>query len=156
MEIRPVPLDQVAAGIDGRQYLITGEAGRIASALKEISDTLVVHYNEGGEFFTVAQRVPRADDHEDVRDMPVMRVPRDEWDDRVTKEMAMRFHELRNGISPCDRLDALDDQRKADTMARFDAEVGEAAYPVFRAFQRAQGTAPRIFVPERAGQLAAA
>lgn len=149
MEIRPVSIDQVIVGDSGRRYAVTGEAGRIVQRLQEIDPTLVAHFNEapGANYFTVCQRLPRRDDPTQTRDFPVMRVQADDWNERIVREFAMRSHELRHGQSAADRLDALDAERRAAAQHRFEQEVGEAVYPLFRAFQRDAGTNPRAFFP---------
>lgn len=145
MEIHPVPLDQIARGHDGREYLVTGEAGRIAARLQELDATLVCYFNEDGNYFTVAQRIPWGDR---TRDVPVHRVSVDEWDDRVIHEFEVRAHEVRNGISAAARLDALDAQLKAEMESEADETIGAMAYPLMRAIQRDLGTGnARVFIP---------
>lgn len=151
MQIRPLSIDQIALGEDGRQYLVTGEAGRIVQRLAEIDETLTVIYNEAGEFFTVAQRVAGGD-----RPFPVMRVHRDDWNDRIVEEFAMRNWELRHGLSAADRLDAELDARRVARERDLEEAVGEAAYPLFRAFQKDVGTNPRVYLHRRRPALQAA
>jgi hypothetical protein len=156
MEIRPVSADQIKLGQDGRMYEVTGEAGRVVKHLQAIDESIVAHFNEGGNFFTIAQRLADPADPLRTRDFPVMRVHPDDWDDRIASEFRMRFWELRHGVSAADRLDAQDDQRKADAQYRLEQEVGEAVAPLFHAFQRDIGVKPRIFLPARKTQRALA
>ncbi|HEU4975285.1 MAG TPA: hypothetical protein VFT50_09365 [Baekduia sp.] len=149
MEIRPVSIDQIALGEDGRCYEVTGEAGRIAQDLQAIDPTLVVHFKERGDYFVVAQRLADPRDPLQTRDYPVMRVAADDWNERIVREFEMRNHELRHGQSAADRLDAEDERRKRAADQRFEEAVGEACVDLFRAFQRGLGTKPRIFVPSR-------
>lgn len=145
MEISPVSVDQVQAGRDGRQYLIEGSAGLVAKRLHDIDPTLKVYFNERGNFFAVAQVVP--DGPKKGEESLVMRVPMDEWDERVVLEMQMRNYELRNGINPADRLDALDRKAAAEKDYAFDQDVRSKAEPLMRAIQKDIGFKPRIFVP---------
>ena len=147
MEISPVSLDQIVAGRDGREYVVSGQAGRIAARLAELDPPLKVNFNEGGMYFAIYQVVDRGT-HE-VEQL-VGRVPMDEWDERVVKDFTLRAWELRNGVNPADRLDRLEADAKAKKERAFDEAVGEAAYPMMRAIQRELvGTNPRIFVPSR-------
>ena len=113
MEIRPVPLAQIVRGRDGRQYEVSGDAGRIAADLKAIDDSLRVEFNDMG-FFVVIQAIP--DGPRKGEPEVVMRVPADDWDQRVVEDFRLRNWELRHGISPVDRLDAADAKAKADAI----------------------------------------
>lgn len=145
MDIRPVSIDQVVAGRDGREYLVTGEAGRIASRLAELDPPLKVNFNEGGDYFAIYQTVKEGPVEVDKL---VGRVPMDNWDDRVVKDFEMRAWELRNGINPIDRIEREEDAARAASDRELEEQIGEAAYPLMRAFQRELiGTNPRVFVP---------
>lgn len=147
MEIRPVPLDQVVEGRFGRQYVVTGEAGRIAKRLQEIDPSLRVKFNElrEGGYFIVTQVVPegprKGEEH------IVMRVPMMDWDERVIREWEMRAWELRNGISPIKRIEEAEARAKAAADHELEEMIGERAYPLFRAFQRGLGINPRSYRP---------
>lgn len=147
MEISPVSLDQIVSGRDGREYVVSGQAGRIAARLAELDPPLKCSFNEGGMYFAIYQVVDQGS--REVEQL-VGRVPMDEWDDRVVKDFALRAWELRNGVSPADRLDKLEADATARREQAFDDAIGEAAYPIMRAIQRELvGTNPRIFVPAR-------
>lgn len=161
MDIRPVPFEQVLLGRDGRTYGVSGEAGRIVQRLHEIDPSLRVHFNEGGMFFVVSQLVDAAGaavatEADSAGEKLVMRVPADDWNEKVVKDLELRAFEVRNGISAAVRLDRLDAQREKDTYARLEADVGERSYDLFRAFQKDLGINPRIFVPARKRQAQAA
>lgn len=155
MDIAPVTVVQLARGRDGRQYEISGEAGRIAKMLRDLDPSLRVGFNEAGMFFVVKQllnahRLPVENDTDAVREECVMRVPMGEWDERVVRDFEMRAHELRHGINPADRLDALDAKRKARDEYEVDQMIRERAEPLFRCFQRnIIGTNPRAFISSR-------
>ncbi len=161
MEIVPTSLDQIARGRDGREYEVSGQAGRIVARLREIDPTLRVAFNEGGEYFVVKQLLDRggvatSDDQVAVRESLVLRVPMGNWDERVIREMEMRAHELRHGRSAADRLDESDDRRKADVEYALDRDVRERAYPLFRSFQRETlGINPRVYLGGRGLRRAA-
>lgn len=162
MEIAPVPLAQIHAGRDGRQYEISGQAGEIVRRLREIEPSLRVVFNEGGGFFAVQQVVDRgrnavAEESDSTQRMCVARVPAADWDDRVVRDFELRAHELRHGKSPIERLERLEREHHARVQYDFDQEVRERAYPLFRAFQRnIVGANPRAFFAARESKKAAA
>jgi hypothetical protein len=141
LEIAPIPLAQIRAGVDGRQYEISAEAGSITARLQEIEPTLRIVFNETGGFFAV-QQVVDAGGHstpvetDTTQRKCVLRVPADGWDERVVREIEMRAHELRHGISANARLEAEDDRRHRDADEAFHQDVGERAERLFHGFQR--------------------
>lgn len=154
MEIRPVPMTQIVRGRDGRQYEVSGDAGGIAMDLQAIDPSLEVHFNDQG-FFVILQTVP--DGPRKGAKEVVMRVPADDWDQRVVRDMRMRNYELRHGHSVADRLDREDDARTAALDRQYEASVAELAGPLFHAIQRdVLGARPRIFIPEKKRKPAAA
>lgn len=153
LQIAPVPLTQVYAALDGRQYEVSGEAGRIVQRLQEVDPTLRVVFNEGGGFFAIQQVVDDksgeavAVEGDATQRKCVMRVHPDDWDGRVVTEFEFRAHEIRHGVSAAKRLDALDARQKADAEYEFDQEARAGAAPLFRAFQRGiVGANPRAFI----------
>lgn len=153
MEIRPVSLTQIVAGRDGRQYEVSGQAGRVAQLLTEVDPSLRVEFNEWGNFFVVIQTIPigpRAGDEECV-----MRVQADDWDERVVRDFQLRNHELRHGISACDRLDAEEAAYKAERDYQLDQRTAEVANKLFHSLQReVVGITPRAFFPRAIPQAA--
>lgn len=149
MEIRPVPLDQIVAGRDGRQYEVSGHAGRIVQRLQqEVDESIIVHFNElqDGGFFVVSQVIPEGP--RAGREEVVLRVRSDEWDERVIKDLEVRFYEMRNGINPCDRLEALEDAHAARMDYEFEQDTRAVASKLFHSLQReVVGIRPRVFMP---------
>lgn len=147
MEIRPVPLTQIVRGRDGRQYEVSGDAGTVARDLHEIDPSLEVHFNDQG-FFVILQTVP--DGPRKGSKEVVMRVPADDWDQRVVRDFRMRNYELRHGHSVADRLDREDAAVKAAADKQYADDCAALAGPLFHAIQRdVLGTRPRIFIPEK-------
>lgn len=151
MLVPPVSLAQVLRGRDGRQYEVSGQAGLVAQKLHELDDSLKVYFNEDGDFFVVVQVVP--DGPKAGQEEIVGRVPMADWNERVVEDFAQRAYELRNGINPCDRLEAMEDAKKVADDAALDEMIRERAAPLFRAFQReVVGMNPRIFVARSRGR----
>lgn len=152
LDISPVPLAQVYAGKDGRQYEVSGQAGDIVRQLQELDPSLRVVFNEGGMFFAV-QQIVGADgaatptESDTTQRKCVGRFAADDWGPRVVKDFEMRAYEVRNGISAAPRLDAGMDAWQAQRDHEFDELVKERAYPLFRSFQRnLLGENPRVYL----------
>ena len=162
MDIQPVPLAQVKLGADGRQYEVSGEAGRIAQRVTELDPSLRVRFVETGGpdvgFFVIyqligADRKPRSSEHEADGESLVMRVPMAAWDDRVMKELEPRAWDIRHGISRAAVLDADDDRRMAAIDAAIEEESAANAAPLFRAIQREFfSSSPRAFIRSGLGR----
>lgn len=153
MDITPTPLAQIKLGRDGREYEISGDAGAIADRIqKEIDGSLRVRFNEAGMYFVIYQlldagKFPVTSEEDAVTKALVMRVPMDEWDGRVIRELEPRAWDIRHGISRAAALDAGDARRNADIDYRAEQEAAGLAGKLFRAIQKETfGSNPRIFI----------
>ena len=150
--ISPVPLAQIVTGRTGRQYEVSGGAALIAQRLHDLDESLEVHFNDTG-FFVVIQTIPEGP-RKGEKDV-VMRVPADEWDGRVVKEWEERAYEMRNGISPIDRLERLEQEARDAREYDLDQRTSEVAQRLFVSLQReVVGIKPRAFFPRAVAKAA--
>jgi hypothetical protein len=143
VQITPASTDQVAAGRDGRRYLVTAEAGNIAQQLQEVDPRLFVEFIEpptGSKqegYYAIGCHVTEHDDDLVFTSRTL--------DGRVVERCRMLDFDLRHGRSQADRMDAEDAAVKRERDYRTEQEYAAGAARLMRAIQKdVLGINPRV------------
>ncbi len=136
MEIQPASIAQVRKGRDGRQVLIENDVLDVARRIKEIDESLILRYNEFGEYFVVAQI---------IGDEEKLVLTAQELDERVLHRIKHITHASYNFA---DEAEKMDKQAKKDEEHAFHERAGEAGEVAAHALRKDIGATTKAFVPK--------
>ena len=136
MEITPASIAQVRKGRDGRSVVIEDDVLDIARRIKEIDPSLLLRWNELGEYFVVAQI---------IGDEEKLVTTTTELDERLIHRLKHIAHASYDVGKEAERID-----KQADKEAehRFRERVGEAGEVAAHALRKDLQDQTRIIVPK--------
>lgn len=132
-------MSMVQMGRDGRSVLVDDDVLDIARRIKEIDDSLLLRWNERGEFFVVAQIVQTPDGPEEKLVLTTM-----ELDERIIHRLKHISHASYNLADEAEKIDREADRKAEHEFSERVGEIGEHAAHALRKDLQAQS---KIIIP---------